>query len=193
MTSLATVDAIHAPAIREALADAGIDAQLVEVQPFNQLAYLRHQRRPMVDVQVADGDAEAARGVLERVELAAAEALAAQAGGDPDATKSEDDLRLEAEEAARRAQAPPRRRSVWVGALLGLTLPVVGPVYAGGAPLVMVSLLVNLILVAIAVERGFPDRVTPVIGVLLGAFRILESVITARAIHQENAAAEEKG
>jgi hypothetical protein len=193
MISLATVDAIHAPAIREALADAGIDAQLIEVQPFNQLAYLRHQRRPMIDVQVADGDVEAARGVLERVELAAAEALAAQAGGDPNAMKSDDDLRLEAEEAARRAQAAPRRRSVSVGALLGLTLPVVGPVYAGGAPLVMVSLLTNLILVAIAVERGFPDRVTPTIGILLGAFRILESVITARAIHQENATAKERG
>lgn len=185
--SLATVDAIHAGAIREALQDAGIESQVIEVMPFNQLAYLRHQRRPMVDVQVSSDDAEAARGVLERIELSAAEALAAQAGGDPDAVKSEDDLRLEAESAAKRAEARDRPRSPWVGALLALILPVVGPAYAGGAPLVMASLFVNLIAISVAVQLGFPDKIHPAVGAALALLRLGEAFVTWRAIRQDSA------
>jgi hypothetical protein len=184
--SLATVDTIHAGPIREALTDAGIEAQLVEVQTFNQLAYLRHQRRPMVDVQVAGEDEAAARAVLQRVEEAAAEALYAQAGGDPDAVKSEDDLRLEAEAAAQRALSAERPRSPWVGALLALFLPVVGPAYAAAGPLVLGSLLVNLIALTVAIQFGFPDKVHPAIAALLVAVRVAEALITRQEIRAHN-------
>jgi hypothetical protein len=112
--SVAIVDSIHVGAIREALDDAGVAFEAVEIRPFNQLAYLRHQFRPQVDIQVAPEAEAEARAVLARVEHEAEEVLTAQAGGEVEAVKSADDLRLE-EEARAVGEAG---RWVWLGWLV---------------------------------------------------------------------------
>jgi hypothetical protein len=125
--AIATVDALHGDVVREALSAAGIDARIVPVTPFKQLAYFRHQRPPQVDVEVEGAEAEAARGVMAHLEREMAEAIRAEADFDEGAKKSTDDLRIESEQGARRT--PSQRRSPLIAFLLALVVPVAGPAY----------------------------------------------------------------
>ena len=81
---VATVDEIHGEVIAEALAGAGVTATLRPVgvgyvhQPLYRLQTYADMR-PLLDVEVAAGDADAARGIIQGLEATAQRDLDAQA------------------------------------------------------------------------------------------------------------------
>jgi hypothetical protein len=70
--AVATVDAMHASMIRDALAQAKIEARIEELQPIDRLGPI--VRRTRVEVRVVAADEEAARAVLGGLESEAEEA-----------------------------------------------------------------------------------------------------------------------
>ena len=77
---VATIDSPSAEVVREALADAGVEAAIIPIKPAH--AWMQIVPRPMVDVEVAPGDVEAARRVLAALEDGGEAAAAGQWEGD---------------------------------------------------------------------------------------------------------------
>jgi hypothetical protein len=179
---IATVDAIHAEVIREALEAAGIDARIVEIRPFRQLEYFRHQRPAQVDVQVTAADAPSARAVLDRLQLEMQEAMRAETPAEEHARKSLDDLRLEREH-ARTTPAPSvvdeAPRSPWVAALLSI-IPFAAPIYVSG-PAIILSMLAHLggfvLLTLLCLDPYFREPSGATLPELLGGYFVATRIV----------------
>jgi hypothetical protein len=134
---IATVEPPSGEVIREALAEAGIEVHLVEVRLAN--PWMLHQLSATLDVQVPAEQEEKARGVLAQLHLDASDAVLAQAStGEGAGRKSDDDLRREREA----KQLDPARSRV-TAFLLGLFIPVAGPIYAGSMRYTLISLALH--------------------------------------------------
>ena len=71
--TISTIDSPAAEVVREAMSDAGITAQLIDVKPAN--GWMQMVPRPMLDVQVDAADEKAARAVMAALEHESSEAV----------------------------------------------------------------------------------------------------------------------
>lgn len=172
---IATVDVGHALVIVEALDDAGIPCEVVELKPFTQLEYLRHQQRPRADIEVDAEQEAAARGVLERLSLENEQALAAEmeSGVAP------------GEALVARGDAPLlRAKSRGLGAIFALLVPVLGPIYADAPVLVVASVIVHIPLLMFVFSASHMSREVVLMSWALG--RMVDLAGTLRRIAQYN-------
>lgn len=172
---VATVDSSHALIIVEALDDAGIAAEVIEVKAFNQLAYLRQQQRPSVDIQVDEAQAAAAREVLAKLALDNEQALEMEMeSGAPPGEKLE----------AREDPQPRRSKSRGLAVALGLLFPLIGPLYANAPALLVASAIVHLPLFVFLFSNHALARELVVVSWALG--RLVDVIGTLRCIIQYN-------
>lgn len=112
---VATVPALHAPALLAALQAAEIEAVAVEIDSFAQLDYFLAQRTALAEIRVAAADAGPARALLALLEEDADRAAAIEAESSAPASASP------------QAAHKPSRRAIWIAgasvALAALGLP----------------------------------------------------------------------
>jgi hypothetical protein len=190
---LATVDAIHADVIGEALADVEIDFRFVRPERKHEMPDL--VTRAQLVIEVASKDESAARALLDQLTHEGEEAALAQWNTAASAP----------------APARPRGRSPLGAFLIALLIPVSGPRYAGSRRWTRISIVTHLVgavfwgLFAYCLFqlKGFPDWLGPLfsigksegalaeptIVVLLGALplaRLIDVIVSPVLAHQHN-------